>query len=209
MSKRKSAMLGMAAATAVSGASFSALAAPCTTALLTTYLSGGSNATCTVLDKTISGMSFSDFNNLPPTALTLTVTPVLVTNDPGLRFSMTAGDASTGPSISYTISAPSSDQITGASLSLTFTGDGNFARVTETLSNGQSLSVSTSAPTASLTFAALTSLTVTDAIDASLDLTVENRFSETPVSTPEPSSLALLGIGLPALALVRRRRKRS
>jgi hypothetical protein len=54
--KGNSAMLVAAAAAAFSGASTSARAAPCTTAKLSTYISG-SNATCTVLDKTISGMS--------------------------------------------------------------------------------------------------------------------------------------------------------
>jgi hypothetical protein len=56
--RQKSAMLGMAAAAAVSGASFSAHAGPCpTSAKLSTYLSGGANVTCTVLDKSISSVS--------------------------------------------------------------------------------------------------------------------------------------------------------
>jgi hypothetical protein len=58
----KSAALGMAAAAALAGAALSgpAFAAACPTApvaTLSTYLTGGANATCTVLDKTFSGFA--------------------------------------------------------------------------------------------------------------------------------------------------------
>ena len=80
--KTKSTVLGMAAATAVSGASFSALAGVCPTTPtpISTYLSGGANATCTVLDKTISGMTLTGGFVLDNTL----VTPLAVANNPGL-----------------------------------------------------------------------------------------------------------------------------
>jgi len=36
---------------------------------------------------------------------------------------------------------------------------------------------------------------------------VTNQFSETPTTVPEPSSLVLLGVGLSALGVVRRRKR--
>jgi hypothetical protein len=140
-------MLGVAAAAALAGGSFSALAGPCTTAKLSTYFSGGSNATCTVLDKTITGTSLT----LPfgqSTALisgsSVTVDPVTVTGDPGLKFvtnfSTTGGTA--GARISFTISAPSSNPMTDASVvvagTLTTPTNAGFG-VTEALSNGLSI----------------------------------------------------------------------
>src|SRR5438105_189838 len=54
MMRRKSAILGVVAATALSGFSSDAVAAACTVAPLTTYLPTGSNAGCTVLDNTFT-----------------------------------------------------------------------------------------------------------------------------------------------------------
>src|SRR5262249_39397864 len=174
-----------------------------------TYLSGHDNATCTVLDKTISGVSISG-----GPAASVTVTPVMVTGDPGLKFDFGPGGRTIASSISYTITAPPSDPITDASLAIT--GIGSFA-VTETgFPNGQSLSASNSnLNPAPITFAAVTSLNVMDArslgTGQEID-TIENRFSETPVAVPVPkpsplASLALLGVGLSAFGLVGRRKR--
>jgi hypothetical protein len=211
--RRKSAALGMAAAGAISAVSFSALAGPtvpaCPSARLSTYLSGGTNATCTVLDKTISGVTFS--NNASQTASDVTVIPQLVTNDPGLGFGTSFTVRTVSGSISYTITAPSSDPMTDASLEFDVTtASAGSADNTETLSNGKTLSGSNTTPNPpDVTFAATTSLTVTDAFsanDATLSQVI-NQFSETPVPTPEPSSLALLGVGLSAFGWVRRRKR--
>jgi hypothetical protein len=208
----KSAMLAMAAAAAISGASFSALAGACTTANISTYLSGGVNAGCTVLDKTITGVSVT-FNSTDP-------------NNPGLNFQFTELFSSFAPppltsTISFTVTAPSANPMTDASLAINGALNGSSdssVNVSEALSNGKSLSAmvpSTTPPdtfvtvSSSTTFALTKSLTVTDTIplvNSFLDH-LTNQFSETPATVPEPSTLALFGIGLSALGLVRRRKR--
>ena len=123
-----------------------------------------------------------------------------------MNFSSGSGTATA--TIAYTITAPSSDPMTDASLAITGTAI-NFGD-SETLSNGQSLSASESQLTASTTFAAATSLTVTNALSVHSGsfTSFTNRFSETPTAAPEPSSLALLGVGLSPLGFVRRRKRR-
>jgi hypothetical protein len=211
-------MLGVAAAAAVSGASFSTLAAPtvnaCTTASWTTYLSGGRNATCTVADKTISGVSVS-----PSLGSTdITVHPVAV-GDPGLTFDFSTFNTN-GVTVKFTIAAPSSDPMTDASLAITgsvFSGPPSLLSigVSETLSNSKSLSASQSQLSAMTTFGAATSLMVTDTLSSGPDSEVDsvtNRFSETPVTVPVPkpsplASLALLGVGISALGFARRQKR--
>jgi hypothetical protein len=227
--RSKSEFLGIAAAIALSGASSSALAAPCPTqpsAVLGTYFSGGANATCTVLDKTISGMTLTNVSpsNFIEPSFFPSVQPILTANNPGLSFQSMGSAIGTGPNtftITYTITAPSSDPITDASLALsgqTFPAGGGFPagsfQVTEMLNGGTlgSLSASNLGLTDRIgPFAPTTSLTVTDSGTVTLgildDLT--NQFSETPTAVPEPSSLILLGLGLSALGLVPRRKKRS
>ena len=140
----------MAAAAAFAGACLSAHAAPCPSApsaVLSTYLSGGANATCTVLDKTISGMSIT---NVTPTNFIEPmffpgVSPVTVSNNPGLSFQSMGSAIGTGPNtftITYTITAPASDPMTDASLAINgtlFATSPAAFQVSETLSNGASL----------------------------------------------------------------------
>jgi PEP-CTERM motif len=170
---------------------------------LHTYFPGGKNDGCTLLDKTITNVSLSTnpdvFSGFP-------VDLVTTTNDPGFQFSV-GGAPSTGATLTFTITAPSSDPMTDASL-MTFPS----VQVTELLSNGKSISASDSSPTASTTFAATTSLTVTDVFTLGTGFEADsagftNQFSETPVTAPEPSSLVLLGVGLSALGLARRRQR--
>ena len=165
--KTTSAVLGMAAAAAFAGASFSAVAAPCpSSAHLSTYLSGGANATCTVLDKTIRGMSLTNVapaNFIDPMFFP-EVEPLTVINKPGLAFASMGSAIATGPNtftITYTITAPSTNPITDASLIFTgflFTSPPTSSfQVSEMLSNGASLFASNSSTTDSVTFAPTTS----------------------------------------------------
>jgi hypothetical protein len=213
--KRKSAMRGMAAAAAFAGASVSAAhAAPCTSEPLTTYLSGGVNENCTVLDKTISGMSLSgvDPANFANPEFFI-VSPVTIVNDPGILFPSVGSALGDGPNtftITYTVTAPASNPITGASLAISAglrsDNPASSFQISETLSNGVSLSVSDSDLTDSVTFAPTTSLTVTNSgtVTFATLFALTNQFEETPIAASEPASLVLLGVGLSALGLVRK-----
>jgi len=142
---RNSAMIVAAAAAALPGASTCARAAPCTMANLASYISGA-NATCTVLDKTISGVSAS----APFVESLATVVPVTVANDPGLEFMLTGFSTAGGvesATITFTIAAPASAPMTDASNAVTgsATGGGAFG-ASEVLSNGITLAASNLTP---------------------------------------------------------------
>src|SRR4051812_21063628 len=102
-------IIGLVAA-AVLSPWLSAFAAPCPSAEtpLSTYLAGGVNATCTVLDKTISGMTATNTFLNSVYVQSLTDQP----NNPGLHFYI----QHVGINAVFTVTAPSNSPITGASL---------------------------------------------------------------------------------------------
>ena len=128
MMQTKFAILGVAAATALSGFAADAFATECTVAPLTTYLPTGSNAGCTVLDKTFAfpAAAYATTSGFPAAGSVL-VTPLPVPNNPGLQFSANFGlPPAEGPptvqfpdiSLIFTVTARTTNPITDTSTTL-------------------------------------------------------------------------------------------
>ena len=173
---------------------------------------GASNGnTCTVGDKTFSGFSYSpDGFNVPAT--NVGVGPATTIN-PGVLFNALWQNATAAPLdavIVFTVTAPAATPITDAELQL----DGVVGSVldVESLSNGVVLSSGDNLLHSSAPFAAVTSLVVHDDVGVNPGgaiSSIDKQFSQsTAVTTPEPASLAILGISLLGMgAACRRRRK--
>jgi len=101
--------------------------------------------------------------------------------------------------------------MTGAELDYVKDVTTGSTSVTEALSNGKSLMIQDFTEQNKITFDPVTSLTVTDTLsvtNSAID-SVTNLFSETAVLAPEPSSLALLAVGVSVFGLARTAQARA
>ena len=200
--------VGSATVLALSCVAAPALAAECgQTAFFSDYFAGGPQANCTIADKTILGISENDIAE----SAGIEVTGIFDTpaDDPGIEFLVnTYFDAADGASFVFSVTAPSSSSIDGVSLSLSTASSGS-ATVTGSLSNGNSLSASLD-ETNSINFGSAHSLTITLSQASSGDgyAYMDMRFSET-AAVPEPSTAALVGVGLAVSGLARWRKRRA
>ena len=199
--------VGPATVLALSCAAVPALAAECSTGFIDSYFSGGRNANCTIADKTILGISQNEVAE--PAGVLVNGIFDTPADDPGIEFLLeTTFTGANGASFVFSVTAPSSSSINGVSLSVGASSNGS-ATVTGSLSNGDSLSASLG-ETNSLNFDPTHSLTVTLSQASSgleeLSTPIDMRFSEM-AAVPEPSSAALVGVGLAVSGLVRWRKR--
>jgi hypothetical protein len=203
--------VGSATVLALSCAAVPAVAAECTAnVFFSTYLSGGPNANCTIADKTILGISQNEIANGAGVLINdIFDTPA---DDPGIEFHFTTVlPGVDGASFVFSVTAPSSSSIDGVSLSVEQIPSGS-ATLTASLSNSLALSASLGesntinfTPTGSLI------VTLSEVSSGGEDQDAPNvdiRFSEGP-AVPEPSSAALVGVGLAVGGLVRWRKRRA
>jgi hypothetical protein len=198
-------------------ASGRAQAGACTSAPLTTYLAGGSNATCTVGDATFSNMQYAETGSMPLLAADIAVTPDVVAGDPGLTFSgdfaIPAAKKTKDALINFDVSA--TEGFTDATVTLVgSTGtDGSYSDTLDLFTTGLppsfvgGLEVTNTSPTDTIDFASQGTLAADDdlLLTGVEDLSqVTKQFSED--TLPEPGSLFLLGAGLTGLGLYLRRR---
>lgn len=188
-------------------------AAPCTTATLDTYLSGGVNASCTVEDKTFGNFTYGSQGILPVAATAVTVTPVLVPNDPGLTFSFSLASTADQLSIlgmTYTVTAPATHPISDISIAITgtpvdFAPEDSETGNTTLLVMANALSLSDSADFATPQVSVAVENSALAAFGSTLS-SITSRFSEV-AAIPEPATPALLALGLGFLAFGRRGKK--
>jgi hypothetical protein len=232
----RSALLGLVAATAVSSA---ALAGACVSGTIGGYITGNQGGTapagfsCTVSDKTFSGFVFSSTATGSGSAVTpsgFNVSPNVSIFGPGFVFSASAlqvihpaltptdvdvtlaYDVQAGPGFLINDAANAiSGGATGtgfgsADETITFP-DGSTISLAPTLA-GPSAVTKTFAPVASLSVLKDILVEVPSGTGTANITAIQQHFSEITI-TPEPTTLAVLGVGLLGLSVARRRRRRG
>lgn len=198
-------------------------AGACSSASLTTYLSGGSNSTCSVADLSFSNMQYAETGSMALPASDIFVTPDNISGDAGLTFS---GD--------FSISTPGQTKdalldfnVTALALpindaTVTLVGStgalGSYSDTLDLFSTSfppsfvGGLEVTDSNPTTTIDFTDEPSLAASDdlLLTGVEDLSqITKQFSYGPLESrdvAEPGSLALLGASLLGLGFFLRRK---